>query len=148
MDKSTILTSGPKSPDMPGSNVFYTLMMAISESSKGVSLQQIADAESAMNFGHIENDINQLWYKTGGILDQITQNILNCANNSDSNGVQYWQSVFNKNSAVAQQAGSSADSILQMANQQSSADSTNIQNINQLGSSMNIMGYIANLLAK
>jgi hypothetical protein len=58
-----------------------------------------------------------------------------------------FQQQFTAASAQAQQAASAADSVMTQSNSQSSADATNIQNINQLGSTMNILGYVANLLA-
>jgi hypothetical protein len=137
---ATIVTDGPKNPDIANCNVFYMLMMAISNSSKSVANQQMADAQTTINFGKMENAINEHWYGPGKQLDTDINAI-----KPNDNGV--GQARFNEDQAKAQQAASQADSIVQMSNSQSSTDSTNIQNINQLGSTMNIMGYIANLLA-
>ena len=137
---ATIVTDGPKNPDIANCNVFYMLMMAISNSSKSVANQQMADTQTTINFGKMENAINEYWYGPSG---QLANDISKISSSDGGVG----QAHFNEDQAKAQQAASQADSIVQMSNSQSSTDSTNIQNINQLGSTMNIMGYIANLLA-
>jgi hypothetical protein len=138
---ATIVTAGPKNPDIANCNVFYMLMMAISDSSKSVSRQQMADTQTTINFGKMENAINEEWYNP--IWGTLTRDISKINPNDGGMG----QAQFNEDQARAQQAASQADSLVQMSNSQSSTDSTNIQNINQLGSTMNIMSYIANLLA-
>ena len=65
---ATIVTDGPKNPDIANCNVFYMLMMAISNSSKSVANQQMADTQTTINFGKMENAINEYWYGTSGQL--------------------------------------------------------------------------------
>jgi hypothetical protein len=152
-------------PDIKG-NPFYDLMMAIANSSQSITEQQQADATSAVNYGKLEQAVNAYWYGPSdgnpavppGAGAQNLQYWINGityyaagAGKGDSNANNYitdFQTNFNKASAMAQSAASSADSLMQSSNSQASNDATNIQSTNQLAQMLNIVGFIANLLAK
>jgi hypothetical protein len=141
------------SPDIKG-NAFYALMMAIANSSQSITEQQKADAESAVNYGTLEQNINNFWYgpnnnnASNGNLAYYIQQIQNHVGDSNSNYITLYQTDFNKAAAVAQSAASTSDSLMQSANSQASNDATNIQSTNQLAQMLNIIGFIANLLSK
>ena len=141
-------------PDIKG-NPFYALMMAVANSSQGISDQQKADAESAVNYGKMEQSINAYWYgddNNNGVTIQNLQywigQVQHDAGNNDTNKVTEDQLQFNKVSAVAQSSSSAADSLMQTSNSQASNDATNIQSTNQLASMLNIIQFIANLISK
>ena len=145
------------SPDIKG-NAFYALMMAIANSSQSITEQQKADAESAVNYGTLEQNINNYWYgpsqgngQSGAGAQGNLQYFINKIAGAvgDTSGIiQQYQAQFNEASALAQSSASSADSLMQSANSQASNDATNIQSTNQLAQMLNIVGFIANLLSK
>ena len=137
-------------PDIKG-NPFYALMMAVANSSQGISDQQKADAESAVNYGKMEQSINAYWYgdDNNGTIKNLQYWINQVQNDiGDTNKVTEDQLQFNKASAVAQSSSSAADSLMQTSNSQASNDATNIQSTNQLASMLNIIQFIANLISK
>jgi hypothetical protein len=138
-----------RSPDISG-NVFLAIMLAISNSSESIQNQQFADAKTTINYGTMEDNINNYWYTSNN--SPLKTDISKISGASgDSTQIQQtvatWSSQFQADSAVASAATSKADSLVQMSNSQSNTDATNIQQINQLGQVMNIIGYIANLLS-
>jgi len=146
-----------KSPDA-SINVGLLAMEACADSAKSMSAQQIADAKTSVNFGKLEDAINDFWYgsaQTGTLDPNGLNNIAFClqciaaaAKNGDNNAVTEWQMAYQKASTLAQQATSKADSIMQMSNSQTNTDSSNIQQVMQLSTMMNFIGYVTNLLAK
>jgi hypothetical protein len=149
------------SPDT-NTNVYLAVMEAVVNSSSSISNMQKVDSETTINAGKMENAINQFWYNPIAAASDNSQNplwaniqycITALANAAAAGGnnqgpIATWQSQFQKASALAQSATSNADSVMQMSNSQASADATNIQQINQLGTTLNIMGFIAQLIAK
>jgi len=145
------------SPDT-NTNVYLAVMEAVVNSSSSISNMQKVDSETTINAGKMENAINQFWYNPIAAASDNSQNpswaniqycITALANAGGNQGaIATWQSQFQKASALAQSATSNADSVMQMSNSQASADATNIQQINQLGTTLNIMGFIAQLIAK
>ena len=147
-----------KNPDIQGANVFAAMMAAISNSSQSIMNQQAQDAESTKQYGLMEIAISDMWYNSSDInwadgtpngggnlqywIDQMA------SHTGDSNAFSTYQALYQAAGARAQQATQSADSLVNMSNSQVSTDASNVQSVNQLASMLNIMGYIANLLAK
>lgn len=152
------------SPDI-SCNVFALMMEAINGASSGIQKQQIADTETTRNYGELEMSISNLWYSdqatswtnsdgtVGGNLQYFTKEINSIVNGGmssqdKSNAIAAANAAYQTAVQRAQQATGQADSLVQMSNSQVSTDASNVQSVNQLASMLNIMGYIANLLAK
>ena len=149
---------GIHNPDA-GMSVAYLTMMAIAAASQSMSSQQEADAKTTINLGKFEDAINEFWYGstkyTDGTGPTGVNNIQQCLyemgqydKNPQGGDFIEWQTAYSRASATAQTVTGRADSLMQMSNSQTNTDATNIQQVMQLSTMMNFMGYVNNLLAK
>ena len=154
---------GIHNPDA-GMSVAYLTMMAIAAASQSMSSQQEADAKTTINLGKFEDAINQFWYGSTPYADSGdiyngnpggVNNIQQCLNemqkysqNPQGGDFIEWQTAYSRASATTQTVTGRADSLMQMSNSQTNTDATNIQQVMQLSTMMNFMGYVTNLLAK
>ena len=155
---------GIHNPDA-SSSVAYLTMMAIAAASQSMSSQQEADAKTTINLGKFEDAINEFWYGSNAYADNSgidgkpnpsgVNNIQECleemqyySGNPQGGDFIEWQTAYSRASATAQTVTGRADSLMQMSNSQTNTDATNIQQVMQLSTMMNFMGYVTNLLAK
>jgi hypothetical protein len=136
------------SPDVPGLNVAYALMMALTNTSDSIVKQQVADSTTALNYGNLEQNLTSWWNSASGPLQAILTKMGQDAQGGNSNNdVSVDQSIFQALQGVSQSATGSANSLMQMANSQVSNDSTNLSAINSMAQNANWMAFLANLLA-